>query len=216
VTLPQFDAGKQNFDSNALSNYLLQSDRLYVGDSVCVSHVDYGGDSFAVMQYGKKTALMKDVKRRSSLQTKVKRKKPKTTTDTSDSDDSFKEYDEGEDIDDGNQHADIDDEDEDDGDENADKDKNADEPDDGDDGEEDNTDEDASEVDNEVYETILWDRGGELFFVIKVARIIAIADNHYPGFMLNRKQMNDAPQHAMHVSRTAKSMSKDIEDIKYI
>jgi hypothetical protein len=74
-----------------------------------------------------------------------------------------------------------------------------------DDGEDENTDEEASEVENEVYETVLWDRGGELVFVKKVARIIAIADNHYPGFMLNSKQINAALQHAIHVSQTAKS-----------
>jgi hypothetical protein len=54
MTLPQFDADKQNFDGNALSKYLLQFARLHRGDCVCVSHVDYGGDSFAVMQYEKK------------------------------------------------------------------------------------------------------------------------------------------------------------------
>jgi hypothetical protein len=49
MTLPQFDADKQNFDGNALSKYLLQFDRLHMGDGVCVSHVDYSGDSFTVM-----------------------------------------------------------------------------------------------------------------------------------------------------------------------
>jgi hypothetical protein len=85
-----------------------------------------------------------------------------------------------------------------------------------DDGEDENTDEEASEVENEVYETVLWDRGGELVFVKKVARIIAIADNHYPGFMHNIKQMNDALQLAIHFTRTTKNTYKDIEDINYM
>jgi hypothetical protein len=51
MILPQFDADKQNFDGNALFKYLLKFDRLHMGDGVCVSHVDYGGDSFVVLQY---------------------------------------------------------------------------------------------------------------------------------------------------------------------
>jgi hypothetical protein len=92
-------------------------------------------------------------------------------------------------------------------------------PDDGVDGEDeegDNTDEDGSEVDNEVYETVLWDRGGEMVFIKKVARIIAIADNHYPGFMHNIKQMNDALQLAIHFTRSEKNTYKDMEDRNYM
>jgi hypothetical protein len=74
----------------------------------------------------------------------------------------------------------------------------------------------VSEVDNEVYETVPWERGGELVFVIKVVIIIAIADNHYPGFMHNIKQMNDARQQAIHFTRTAKNTYKDIEDRNYM
>jgi hypothetical protein len=154
---------------------------------------------------------MKAVKRPASLKTKAKRKKPKTTKDTSEEDNSFKEYDEDEEVDDADEDADVDDEEEDDGDEN--------DPDDGDDGEdeeEDNTDEEASEVDNEVYETVPWGKCGEFLFVNKVAIIIAIADNHYPGFMHNIKQMNDALQLAIHFTRTTKNTYKDIEDINYM
>jgi hypothetical protein len=76
MTLPQFDKDKQKFDGNALSKYLLQFDKLHMGDGICVSHVDYGGDSFTVMQYEKNTqkkiALMKAVKKSASPQTKAK------------------------------------------------------------------------------------------------------------------------------------------------
>jgi hypothetical protein len=53
MILTQFDADKQHFDGNALSKYLSKFDRLHMGGGVCVSHVDYGGDSFAVLQYEK-------------------------------------------------------------------------------------------------------------------------------------------------------------------
>jgi hypothetical protein len=66
----------------------------------------------------------------------------------------------------------------------------------------------VSEVVNEVYETVPWGKGGELFFVNKVAIIIAIANNHYPGFIHNIKQMNDALQLAIHFNRTAKNMCR--------
>jgi hypothetical protein len=55
-----------------------------------------------------------------------------------------------------------------------------------------------------------------LVFIKQVARIIAIADNHYPVFMLNSKQMNDALQHAIYLSRTAKSTYSDVEDRNYM
>jgi hypothetical protein len=55
MTFPGFDEDKQHFDGNALSKYLLKFDRLHMGDGVCVSHVDYDGDSFSVMQYDEKT-----------------------------------------------------------------------------------------------------------------------------------------------------------------
>jgi hypothetical protein len=55
MTLPQFDKDKQNFDGNALSKYVLQFDKLHMGDGVYLSHVDYGGDSFTFMQYEKNT-----------------------------------------------------------------------------------------------------------------------------------------------------------------
>jgi hypothetical protein len=45
-----------------------------MGDGVCVSRVDYRGDSFTVMQYDKNTkknALMKAVKKSASPQTKA-------------------------------------------------------------------------------------------------------------------------------------------------
>jgi hypothetical protein len=54
MTLPGFDADKQHFYGNALSKYLLKFDRLHLGDGLCVSHADYGGDSFYVVQYEKK------------------------------------------------------------------------------------------------------------------------------------------------------------------
>jgi hypothetical protein len=55
MTLPGFAADQQQFDGNALSKYLLKFNRLHMGDGVCVSHVDYGGDSFSVLQYEKNT-----------------------------------------------------------------------------------------------------------------------------------------------------------------
>jgi hypothetical protein len=116
-------------------------------------------------------------------------------------------------VDDADEDADVEDKEEDDVDENVDKDKKVDAPDDAVDGEYeegDDTDEEGSKVDNYVYETVLWDRGEEFVFVRKVARIIAIADNHYPGFMHNIKQMNDALQLAIHFTRAAKNMYKDI------
>jgi hypothetical protein len=134
----------------------------------------------------KQPALMKAIKRRASPQTKAKKKKPKTTTVTSDSDSSFKEDVEDEELDDADQDADVDDEEKDDADENADK--------------YGNTNDEASDKDNEVYKNVLWDSGGEMVFVKQVARIIAIADNQYPGFMLNSKQMNDALQREINLS----------------
>jgi hypothetical protein len=116
--------------------------------------------------------------------------------------------------------ADEDDDKEEDGaDENAYEDKKVDAPDDvvdGEDEEGDNTDEEGSEIDNYVYENILWDRGGEKLFIRKVARIIAIADNHYPVCINNIKQMNDALQLAIHLTRTAKNTYKDIEYRNYM
>jgi hypothetical protein len=55
MSLPQFDTDKQHFDGNALSKYLLNFDRLNMGDGVCASFVDYGGDRFAVLQCEKNT-----------------------------------------------------------------------------------------------------------------------------------------------------------------
>jgi hypothetical protein len=74
----------------------------------------------------------------------------------------------------------------------------------------------VSEVDNDVYETVLWDRGGEMVFIRKVARIIEIADNHYPGIMHNIKQINDDLQLAIHYTRTNKNTYKGIEDRNYM
>jgi hypothetical protein len=54
ISLTQFEA-YTHFDGNALSNYLLKFDRLHMGDGVCASIVDYGGDTFAVLQYEKST-----------------------------------------------------------------------------------------------------------------------------------------------------------------
>jgi hypothetical protein len=88
-----------------------------------------------------KPALTKAVKIRASPQTKAKKKKPKTTTVTSDSDSSFKEDGEDEEVDDAHQDADVDDEEEDDAYENADKDKSVGDPDDGETG---NIDDEAS------------------------------------------------------------------------
>jgi hypothetical protein len=118
-------------------------------------------------------------------------------------------------VDDADEDAFIEDEEWDGVDENVDEGKNVDAPDDAVDGEYeegDNTDEEGSQVDNDVYETALWDRGGEFVFKRKVAKIIAIADNHYPGFMHNIKEMNDALQLAIHFTRTAKNAYKEIED----
>jgi hypothetical protein len=170
------------------------------------------GDSFSVVQceknIQKQPALIKAIKRPASTKTKSQRKKPKTTEDTSEEDNSFKEDDEDEEVDEADEDADVDAEEEDDGDENADEDKKVYVPDDGVGGEDEegeNTDQEVSEVENDVYETILWDRGGEMFFIRKVARIIASVDNHYPGFMYNIKQMNDALKLAINFTRTAKN-----------
>jgi hypothetical protein len=54
MSLPQFDGDKQHFDGSALSKYLLKFDRLHMGDGICTSFVDYGGDRFAVLRYEKK------------------------------------------------------------------------------------------------------------------------------------------------------------------
>jgi hypothetical protein len=55
MSLTQFEAENEHFDGNELSNYLLKFDRLHMGDGVCASIVDYGGDRFAVLQYKKST-----------------------------------------------------------------------------------------------------------------------------------------------------------------
>jgi hypothetical protein len=55
MSLTQFEADNGHFDGNSLSNYLLKFDRLHMGDRVCASIVDCGGDRFAVLQYEKST-----------------------------------------------------------------------------------------------------------------------------------------------------------------
>jgi hypothetical protein len=217
MALPGFDAYKQHFDDNALSAYLLKFDRLDMGDGVLVSNVDYAGDSFSVVQYEKKPkkpVLKKAVKRSASPKQKAKRTKPKKVEDTSDGDNSFIADDDDEEVDDA--HEDVDDED---GEvdyayEAVDEDEEV-----------DDTDEEGSEVDldlpddkvcTEVYQTIDWDRAGELVFIRKVSKVIAIADNHYPGLMHNIKKINDALQLVIHYTRTVKNMYMDIEDKNYM
>jgi hypothetical protein len=55
-----------------------------------------------------------------------------------------------------------------------------------------------------------------LVFGKQVARIIAIADNHYPGFMHNKKQMDNALQFAFHLSRTSKITYGGVKDMNYM
>jgi hypothetical protein len=55
MSFTQFEADNEHFDGNALSNYLLKFDQLHMGDGVCASIVDYGGDTFSVLQYEKST-----------------------------------------------------------------------------------------------------------------------------------------------------------------
>jgi hypothetical protein len=117
-------------------------------------------------------------------------------------DSSFNGDDEDDDEDDADPHAYVDDEEKDDADDNANK--------------YGNTDDNASEKDNEGYKTVCWDSGGELIFVNQVSIIITTADNHYPGFMLNSKQINDALQHAIILSLTAKITYSDVEDRNYM
>jgi hypothetical protein len=72
--------------------------------------------------------------------------------------------------------------------------------DDPDDGEKGNTNDNRSENEYGVHGTLLWHNGGEMVFGKQVARIIAVADNHYPGFMHNEKQMDNALQLAVQLS----------------
>jgi hypothetical protein len=43
-----------------------------------------------------------------------------------------------------------------------------------------------------------------MFFGKQIARIIAITDNHYPGFMRNKQDMQNGFKLAIRLSRTAK------------
>jgi hypothetical protein len=68
MALTQFEADNEDFDGNALSNYLLKFDRLHMSDGVCASIVDYGGDTFAVSQYEKSTQKQQQYKKSTQKQ----------------------------------------------------------------------------------------------------------------------------------------------------
>jgi hypothetical protein len=74
MTLPGFDADKKHINGNALYKYLLKSDRLHMGDGFLVSHVDYAGDSFSVIQYEKTTGLKEGFQKIGKSKTKGEKK----------------------------------------------------------------------------------------------------------------------------------------------
>jgi hypothetical protein len=55
-----------------------------------------------------------------------------------------------------------------------------------------------------------------MVFGKQVARIIAVADNHYPGFMHNKQDMDNGFKLAISLSRTAKSTFHGVIDNNYM
>jgi hypothetical protein len=55
-----------------------------------------------------------------------------------------------------------------------------------------------------------------MFFGKQIARIIAITDNHYPGFMRNKQDMQNGFKLAIRLSRTAKSTFHGVIDRNYM
>jgi hypothetical protein len=64
--------------------------------------------------------------------------------------------------------------------------------------------------------TLVWNKGGQIVFGKQVARIIAVADNHYPGFMHNVKELENGFKLAISLSRTAKSTFHGVKDNNYM
>jgi hypothetical protein len=67
-----------------------------------------------------------------------------------------------------------------------------------------------------VKGTLLWNKGGEMFFGKQIARIIAITDNHYPEFMCSKQDMQNGFKLAIHLSRTTKSTFHGVIDRNYM
>jgi hypothetical protein len=63
--------------------------------------------------------------------------------------------------------------------------------------------------------TLLWNKGGQSVFGKQVARIIAVADNHYPGVMHNLQELENGFKLAISLSRTAKSTFHGVKDNNY-
>jgi hypothetical protein len=68
----------------------------------------------------------------------------------------------------------------------------------------------------ESKKLFLGTRGGEMFFGKRIARIKAITDNHYPGFMLNEQYMHNGFKVAIRLSQTAKSTFHGVIDRSYM
>jgi hypothetical protein len=64
--------------------------------------------------------------------------------------------------------------------------------------------------------TLLCKKGEKWFFGKQVARIIAVADNHYPGFMHNKQDMENGFKLAISLSRTAKSTFHGVKYNNYM
>jgi hypothetical protein len=60
------------------------------------------------------------------------------------------------------------------------------------------------------------EQGGQIVFGKQVARIIAVADNHYPGFMHNVQELENGFKLAISLSRTAKSTFHGVKDNNYM
>jgi hypothetical protein len=184
---------------------------MHMGDGVCASIVDYGGDTFAVLQYEKSTqkqqqykkstqkqqpALMKSVKRRPSSQTKAKQEganrdvKRRATPPRKDKEKKPKTTTDSSDSDSDSINSDEE------------------------------TDEDGdvkmSAKITGIEGTLLWKKGGQMVFGKQVARIIAVADNHYPGFMHNKLELENGFKLAISLSRTAKSTFHRVKDNNYM
>jgi hypothetical protein len=211
MSLTQFEADNEHFDGNALSNYLLKFDRLHMGDGVCASIVDYGGDTFAVLQYEKSTqkqeqyekrtqkqqpGLMKSGKRRPRSQTKEKQQggtiavKRRASPPRKAKEKKPKTTTDSSDFDSYSVYCDEE------------KDEEGDVK--------------MSAKITGIEGTLDWNKGGQIVFGKQVARIIAVADNHYPGFMHNVQELENGFKLAISLSRTAKSTFHGVKDNNYM
>jgi hypothetical protein len=64
--------------------------------------------------------------------------------------------------------------------------------------------------------TLLWNKGGQIVFGKQVARIIAVADNHYPRVMHNLQELENGFKPAISLSQTAKTTLHGEKDNNYM